>query len=905
MGNPQAYFVSGYPKPKTTGSKTLVVQWYYSTKNSSTKKWTEIHPNDTDSFTVEWKYYIAQSNGSTMGFFGSIATVKYSDWSQLKPSGETYPRRSWVSEFTIPDGAQAVGVRIKPVPGKIKIPVSSSQTTGGKLPAITSQVINRTIGGGGITSETTTSYTEKDAYTASWNNQVLYNNNKLLPLDWTGEIKTALVDNGANLEVTYDTGTGTNSTIGYVQFNCIKDDSAAKVTSSWVAVNAYGHATYKVTSLATGAAYKVRGRITGPAKTNTSQWSEFTENVMTKPNVPTWVSLRALKVNRDTKEFQLYLEWNTVAHASTYTFEYAESTSYFDSSTEVQSFTTEEGDYRHRELNLPSEYIGKTLYFRFRANGDSDRGSSGWAGFKSISTGFKPEPPSTWSTAESVRLGEPVTLQWVHNSIDGSEQTKAEIRYKINNNTEVIKSISGNTSYYNIPSTLITTDSVMEWSVRTYGAYPEWSDYSVTRKIQFFSNPSVDISMDNLDGGTLKQFPIKTSFTVYPSNQNVLSYHISVESNDLYTTTDKTGIVTTISKGQTLYSKVVDDMTYTLITEEPEDWNSEEGEDYYAYNKLTNEYIKLERPYNEFKGWTYYILNSESPHEFHELIEAQDLELRTGYSYKLVVSIMTDVGSIATSDFDFDVELDYIDYTCEKSYIVMNLDVMTAEIHPVCHIPDTNDEDERILVLAENTKLSIYRISYDGEKVLIDDNIDNDDSYVAVDPHPSLDVAKYRVVALDTITGSTTCTDIEYVVDYPFAIIQWGEQSSYYHINEMDDVSDEVAYSGNMVILAYNLDISESFAKDTSNINYIGRENPVAYYGTQLGITSSWSCVIDKEDTDTLYSLRELSKYMGDVYVREPNGVGYWANVSVSFSRTHMEVTIPVTIEITRVEGGK
>ena len=44
--------------------------------------------------------------------------------------------------------------------------------------------------------------------------------------------------------------------------------------------------------------------------------------------------------------------------------------------------------------------------------------------------------------------------------------------------------------------------------------------------------------------------------------------------------------------------------------------------------------------------------------------------------------------------------------------------------------------------------------------------------------------------------------------------------------------------------------------------------------------------------------------YQGDVYVREPRGMGYWANVGVSFTITHQELTIPVTLDITRVEGG-
>ena len=89
-----------------------------------------------------------------------------------------------------------------------------------------------------------------------------------------------------------------------------------------------------------------------------------------------------------------------------------------------------------------------------------------------------------------------------------------------------------------------------------------------------------------------------------------------------------------------------------------------------------------------------------------------------------------------------------------------------------------------------------------------------------------------------------------------------------------------------------------------SLVKYIGRSHPVSYYGTQLGVSSTWNVEIEKKDKNTLYALRRLSLYRGDVYVREPSGSGYWANISVSFSQTHCNMTIPVTLKITRVEGG-
>lgn len=45
----------------------------------------------------------------------------------------------------------------------------------------------------------------------------------------------------------------------------------------------------------------------------------------------------------------------------------------------------------------------------------------------------------------------------------------------------------------------------------------------------------------------------------------------------------------------------------------------------------------------------------------------------------------------------------------------------------------------------------------------------------------------------------------------------------------------------------------------------------MSYYGTQLGETASWKVEIEKSDVDTLYALRRLAIWMGDVYVREPS----------------------------------
>lgn len=98
--------------------------------------------------------------------------------------------------------------------------------------------------------------------------------------------------------------------------------------------------------------------------------------------------------------------------------------------------------------------------------------------------------------------------------------------------------------------------------------------------------------------------------------------------------------------------------------------------------------------------------------------------------------------------------------------------------------------------------------------------------------------------------------------------------------------------------------MSESNDQQVELIDYAGRKHSVSYYGTHLGYTATWNCEVPKDDKETLYELRRLQTWMGDVYVREPSGTGYWANIKVSFSQKHRAMTIPVTFQVTRVEGG-
>lgn len=207
-------------------------------------------------------------------------------------------------------------------------------------------------------------------------------------------------------------------------------------------------------------------------------------------------------------------------------------------------------------------------------------------------------------------------------------------------------------------------------------------------------------------------------------------------------------------------------------------------------------------------------------------------------------------------------------------------------------------------VLIDGIKLSVYRREYDGKYVEIGSNLVNTENTFVTDPHPALDYARYRIVAISDKTGAVSFSDIPgFVIGEKSVVIQWDE--TYDSFEASDEVQTaKPVWSGSMLKLPFNIDISDSNSADVSLINYIGRAHPVSYYGTQLGVTSTWNVEIDKKDKNTLYGLRRLAVYMGDVYVREPSGSGYWASIDVSFSQTHNSLTIPVTLNIKRVEGG-
>lgn len=341
----------------------------------------------------------------------------------------------------------------------------------------------------------------------------------------------------------------------------------------------------------------------------------------------------------------------------------------------------------------------------------------------------------------------------------------------------------------------------------------------------------------------LEAFPLCVSAEAGPNNQTPIGYNLVISANEAYETLDHVGNPKMVSKGDPVFSRHYD-IDADLFTE----------------------------------------------------LSASDIDLENNISYTVECIVSMNSGLTATDTATFTVAWTDDEYA-PSAEIGIDLDTYSAIIRPYCEDFSGN--------LIEDVVLSVYRREYDGSFTEIIKNIENVREAYITDPHPSLDYARYRIVAMTKSTGAMSVFDVPpYPVGGKEIVLQWDDVWSDFIVDEETGQSSEPAWTGSMLKLPYNIDVSNNHQPDVELVEYIGRSNPVSYYGTQHGETATWNVDIDAKDTETLYQLRRLSKWMGNVYVREPSGSGYWAHVVASFSQKHREVTIPVQLEIIRVEGG-
>lgn len=625
-----------------------------------------------------------------------------------------------------------------------------------------------------------------------------------------------------------------------IQFQIVKNDSKVFKTGT-ATIKTYAASYY--CAVTAGYNYKVRCRAVRGKEY--SAWSEYSSDQGTQPAASKgWEFIKALTST------SVEVNWYGVKNATTYEIEYTTEKRYFDSSNQVQSLTVDATlHWSHAEIT--GLETGKEWFFRMRAV--NDNGHSAWTEIKSIVLGKDPIAPTTWSSTTTCVVGEPLILYWVHNAEDGSSQKYAELELTIDGRieTHTIENTTDEnekdkTSSYSIDTSSYVEGTKIQWRVRTSGITNTYGDWSIQRTVDIYAPPTLELSVTDANGNlleTLTSFPFYISGIAGPNTQNAIGYHLSIMANESYETTDQIGNVKMVNQGEAIYSKFFD----------------------------TSENLVVE-------------------------MSANNIDLENNISYKVNCVVSMNSGLTAENSSEFTVAWTDEQYE-PNAEIGFNEDDISTYIRPYCE----NDEGN----LIEGIRLSVYRREFDGSFTELATNIDNTTNTYITDPHPALDYARYRIVAISSSTGAVSYYDMPgYPIGEKSLIIQWDEQWTSFDVSNEIDGSSQVPWSGSLLKLPYNVDVSDSYSPDVELVEYIGRKHPVSYYGTQRGTSQTFNAEIDKKDEETLYALRRLAIWMGDVYVREPSGSGYWANITVSFSQTHREVTIPVTLNVTRVEGG-
>ena len=838
----------------TTNSKELVATW----------TWTNL--GQTESFVVLWRYSTGfkDSKGNIV-WFGSESTITV-------PKNDRNP--STVSTFTIPDNARSVKFKVKPI---------SEKKDG----------------------------TETLYFTASWSTEKTYTNQT--PLTTPGTPSIEIKDTKLSVELTNIDISGAS----HIKFEIVKDNQPTVYKSNTIKI-VTGRAAW-TTDIVLGSEYKVRCRATD-GDDLVSEWSDYSNNVGTQPSAPT-----SILPPKATSSTSILLGWGMSPTAKSYDIEYATNKNYFDNTDQT---TTKSGVEQ-----TSFEFIGLDSGFEyfFRVRAVNDDGESSWTPIVSVIIGKDPAAPTTWSSTTTAITGEEITLYWVHNAEDGSSQTVAIVEIYCNNSLvfdQLIRNTTNEDEKDKTKYVVIDTDNGLfkwvddtgdktaswpaelplkegckiTWRVCTKGVTPNMGDWSVMRTVDIYAPPSLELTITD---GNKNELAVIESFPFYiyglagPSTQVPIGYHVAITANESYETVDNIGNEKFINVGDSVYEKHFDISTSLLIEMSPANVDLENNMTYTVTVIVSmNSGLTTEASKEFSVGWveTAYNPNAEIGVNRNDYTATILPYCDTRKSVYRKVELIA--GAYTTTNTTFD---------GVYGQAIPGVTLPTGEL-VYEGVSDTGEECMYIfdtqITLVDTAYLSVYRREYDGSFTELATGLDGARKITVTDPHPALDFARYRIVATDKATGAVSYTDLPgYPVGGDSVIIQWDDEWTEFETNGNDDPV-QPPWSGSLLAIPYNIDVSDSNDVDVSFVEYIGRKHPVSYHGTQLGVRSTWNMQIRKDDKETLYGLRRLAVWMGDVYVREPSGSGYWASVSVSFSQKHKELTIPVTLDITRVEGG-
>lgn len=502
---------------------------------------------------------------------------------------------------------------------------------------------------------------------------------------------------------------------------------------------------------------------------------------------------------------------------------------------------------------------GDTYWFRVKRGESKAEDAYEWSDYACVGKngktyqvscvmGTKPTAPTLGQVPSSAPVDDPLTLSWTHNSEDGSAQTAYEVQV---NTGSWVQLSTGTTEQFVTftPASMGFADgSTVQWRVRTKGALDtgssdDWSPWSATGSVAVWAKPSSTIYVPD----PVESLPLDMRLDVGATSagNRPTRFWLTVASDEPYEAIGPDGDPMWVAEGETVWSG--------------EAVPGDEGCTTGGWDiSLSVVDIRL------FSGISYVVSGG--------CYTAQGLR-----SEATPTTFVADIGQTAIDGCDADVTFDKV--------------TMSATIMPRC----TDGPDGELL---DGVTLSVWRLGDPNEKV--GEWLANDGYATCLDPHPTFGTCVYRIVATDMGTGAQGSSDVTLTTTAPGIVIQWDEEWG-----DPENSSEGVSFSGQRLVLPFNVDVTEQWTKQSSLNEWAGRKSPVSRYGTQRGHTATWTCSVNRfKGLDQVNAVRKLATHMGDVYVREPYGSGYWAHVDVgSLGAAHGDPAVQISLNVTRVES--
>lgn len=849
--------------------KELIATWNWDKKN-------------TAGYKVKWQYYtgdtkeygnevlVVKDESSKMTFtdldgsnkttitVGSNKTTEYRPTKKVWITGSTDDScTSKNALYTAPDNALQVRLFVTPIAKKVK----KKDATGKEV--------------------------EVAAWTAE-QRKAFFNVSKVAKPnagDYTINISSETQSSRVILTLSCDISSEDDDLTKTIDFQVIENDATIYKTVNNLNVT-LGHVTTTVEAHG-NSSYKIRAR--GKTKYNVySDWTNFSSSVKTPPVAATTTTsgIQIITPSTDIEDTSSSSD-GIIADAARYSdVRITKLTAYdstsvlveFAESKVVDDYTIEYTDnkllYNTNQASsvtavkspalITSLETGKKWYFRIRGNNEA--GSSEWATINEIMLGTTPKSPTTWSSSLTGNIDQGITLYWIANSEDNftpkeselfiniisSDAGKLGVKSKVIANDKEDGTINDILSYdlgtaiKELFPQIQSTEVSLSWYVRTKGSLDDWSENSTERTINSYALPSLSVGVSGTNDTIVEGamiFPLSFDCSVYPLTQSVIGCSIEIFATTDYDTADENGTLNHIINGSRIFNRV---------------------------SNVSRNYFSI-------------------------VLQAGDiiLENNTTYDYKIIAYMNS--GMTATYEGSFTWVVAETDINLTHSIIEPMDDNYTVKILPICR----ND----YLVDIPFVDLSVYRRNVDGTLTTIAEGLPSATNVVVTDMHPALDYSRYRIVGRHRQSGMVAVYDMPYYPNnIPYIVITWDDTSGIFVGTELSD-ADATVWSGNVLVLPFNIDITDNYTPDNALVKYVGRKKPVKYDGTQVSHTTTINTDIPKDDIETLELIRKLASWQGDVYIREPTGTGYYASINVSYNIKHLALVIPVTLSITEVEG--